>query len=77
MRLTVTTLVLRNCFPNIYHKYLEMGLQDPAVPQSAEIPLQHHLDQRGLGNQHSFSPGLIPITPNGLMPAAQSMKYAQ
>lgn len=54
-----------------------MGLQDPALPQSAEIPLQHHLDQRGLGNQHSLSPGLIPITANGLMPAAQSMKYAQ
>lgn len=54
-----------------------MRLQDPALPQSAETPLQHHLDQRGLGNQHSLSLGLIPITPDGLMPAAQSMKYAQ
>lgn len=34
--------------PNIH---LEIRLQHPVFPQTAEQPLQYHQDQRGLGNQ--------------------------
>lgn len=58
-------------FPNIH---LEIRLQHPLFPQTAEQPLQYYQNQRGLGNQHSFSHSLIPFIPNRLMTAAQSIK---
>lgn len=48
----VTALVMRNSFPDVH---LEIRLQHPVLPQTAEKPLQYYQDQRGLGNQHGFS----------------------